>query len=411
MLQLLHTSDWHLGRQLYGRSRYEESRAFLDWLAGVVRERRIAAVVVAGDIFDTTTPGNRAQEMYYAFLHTVATTSCCRHVIVTAGNHDSPSFLEAPRALLRTLHVHVVGFGKSPEDEVLVLKDELGRPELIVCAVPYLRDREIRSVSAGESPDDKIDRLLQGIRSHYEAVSRHAQHIRNELGGRLPVVMTGHLFAAGGTVLEGDGVRELYVGSLAHISADIFPSWVSYTALGHLHVPQKVGGMAQRRYSGSPLPMGFGEAGQQKSVCLVGLDGDREAEVELLPVPVFQHIEQIRGDWTAISGRLSALSMADMSVWLEIVYDGKEIIGDLRRRVEEAVSGTRLEVLRIKNQRAAREVPGLSVEESVDLAQLDERAVFELCMEAHQIAPDMRPGLRQTYAEVLRELEEEDVLA
>ena len=63
MLQLLHTSDWHLGRQLYGRSRYEESRAFLDWLAGVVRERRIAAVVVAGDIFDTTTPGNRAQEM------------------------------------------------------------------------------------------------------------------------------------------------------------------------------------------------------------------------------------------------------------------------------------------------------------------------------------------------------------
>lgn len=411
MLHILHTSDWHLGRQLYGRSRYEEGRNFLDWLAGVVRERQIAAVVVAGDIFDTTTPGNRAQELYYGFLHTVATTSCCRHVIVTAGNHDSPSFLEAPRALLRAMHVHVVGFGKSPEKEVLVLKDAQGIPELIVCAVPYLRDREIRSVSAGESLDDKISSLLQGIRCHYDAVARHALHVREELGGRLPVVMTGHLFAAGGTVLEGDGVRELYVGSLAHISADIFPAWVDYVALGHLHVPQKVGGMMHRRYSGSPLPMGFGEAGQQKSVCLVGLEEGKEADVELLPVPVFQHIEQIRGDWTAIAGRLSALSMADMPVWLEIVYEGEELLGDLRRRVEEAVDGTRLEVLRIKNQRAARDLPGLSVEESDDLAQLDERDVFERCMEAYQIAPDRRPGLRQTYAEVLRELEEKDVLA
>ncbi|MDM8215065.1 exonuclease SbcCD subunit D C-terminal domain-containing protein [Desulfovibrio piger] len=411
MLHILHTSDWHLGRQLYGRSRYEESQLFLNWLAKVVRERQIAAVVVAGDIFDTTTPSNRAQELYYGFLHTVATTSSCRHVIVTAGNHDSPSFLEAPRALLKAMHVHVVGFGKSPEEEVLVLKDAQDTPELIVCAVPYLRDREIRSVSAGESLDDKIASLLQGIRRHYDVVAGHARHVREELGGRLPVVMTGHLFAAGGTVLEGDGVRELYVGSLAHIGADIFPSWMTYVALGHLHVPQKVGGMEHCRYSGSPLPMGFGEAGQRKSVCLVGLEEGREAEVELLPVPVFQHIEQIRGDWTTIAGRLSALSMADMSAWLEIVYEGEELIGDLRHRVEEAVSGTRLEVLRIKNQRAARDLPGLSVEESAELAQLDERDVFELCMEAHEIAPDMRPELRQTYAEVLRELEEEDVMA
>ena len=92
----------------------------------------------------------------------MATTSCCRHVVVTAGNHDSPSFLEAPRALLSAMHVHVVGTGRHPQDEVLLLRDAQGAPELIVCAVPYLRDRDIRTVSDGESPEDKQDRLLQG---------------------------------------------------------------------------------------------------------------------------------------------------------------------------------------------------------------------------------------------------------
>lgn len=411
MPYLLHTSDWHLGRQLYGRSRYEESRAFLDWLVGTVREKQVAIVIVAGDVFDTATPGNRAQELYYGFLHDMATTSCCRHVVVTAGNHDSPSFLEAPRALLSAMHVHVVGTGRHPQDEVLLLRDAQGAPELIVCAVPYLRDRDIRTVSDGESPEDKQDRLLQGIRAHYETVTRHARELREQAGGGLPVVVTGHLFAAGGTVVEGDGVRDLYVGSLAQTSVDIFPDWSSYVALGHLHVPQKVGGAAHRRYSGSPLPMGFGEAGQRKSVCLVNLENDGPADVTLLEIPVFQRLEQIRGDWTTIAGRLSALGMADVPVWLEIIYDGEELIGDLRERIDAAVSGTRLEVLRIRNQRAVRAVAGLAAREDLDPAQLDERAVFELCMDAHDIPPEQRPELRLTYAEALRDVFEEDARA
>jgi DNA repair exonuclease SbcCD nuclease subunit len=78
--------------------------------------------------------------------------SSCRHVVIVAGNHDSPSFLNAPKELLKALHVHVVGSAASSlEDEVLVLRDERGAPELIVCAVPYLRDRDIRVAEAGES--------------------------------------------------------------------------------------------------------------------------------------------------------------------------------------------------------------------------------------------------------------------
>jgi len=98
-MKILHTSDWHIGRTLYGRKRYEEFEAFLVWLAGTIIQEQVDVLLVAGDVFDTSAPSNRAQELYYRFLCRIAASSC-RHVVVTAGNHDSPSFLNAPRELL-----------------------------------------------------------------------------------------------------------------------------------------------------------------------------------------------------------------------------------------------------------------------------------------------------------------------
>ena len=193
-MKILHTSDWHIGRTLYGRKRYEEFEAFLTWLAETIQQNEIEALLVAGDVFDTTAPSNRAQELYYRFLCRVAASSC-RHVVVIAGNHDSPSFLNAPRELLKALDVHVVGSSsESLEDEVLVLRNELNAPELIVCAVPYLRDRDIRVAEAGESVEDKERKLLAGIRSHYAAVAALAEQKREELGVDIPIVAMGHLF-------------------------------------------------------------------------------------------------------------------------------------------------------------------------------------------------------------------------
>ena len=241
-MKILHTSDWHIGRTLYGRKRYEEFESFLTWLAETIQQNEIDALLVAGDVFDTSAPSNRAQELYYRFLCRVAASSC-RHVVVVAGNHDSPSFLNAPKELLKALDVHVVGSStESPEDEVLVLRNEQDAPELIVCAVPYLRDRDIRVAEAGESVEDKERKLIDGIRTHYATVAALAEQKREELGADIPIVGMGHLFTAGGQTVDGDGVRELYVGSLAHVTAGIFPACFDYLALGHLHVPQKVNG-------------------------------------------------------------------------------------------------------------------------------------------------------------------------
>lgn len=278
MLTLLHTSDWHLGRRLYGKARYAEFEQFLTWQLAVINAHHVDVLLIAGDIFDTSSPSNQAQTLYYRFLHDVSQTAC-RHVVIVGGNHDSPSFLDAPHRLLKGFNIHVVGSMRDNlDDEILVLNNPNGTPELIIVAVPYLRDRDVRTVANGERLDDKENKLATGIREHYKAVTELAkqrQHaLERQFNKKIPLIGTGHLFATGGVTVEGDGVRELYVGSLAHVGADMFDPALDYVALGHLHVPQAVGGQAHIRYSGSPIAMGFGESNQQKQMHLVRFFAD-----------------------------------------------------------------------------------------------------------------------------------------
>ncbi|RLJ16613.1 exonuclease sbcCD subunit D [bacterium endosymbiont of Escarpia laminata] len=408
-MKILHTSDWHIGRALYGRKRYQEFDAFLSWLAEKIDQEQVDALLVAGDVFDTSTPSNRAQALYYRFLCRV-TASSCRHVIVIAGNHDSPSFLNAPKELLRALNVHVVGStSESRDDEVLLLHNRDGSPELIVCAVPYLRDRDIRVAEAGESIDDKEQKLIEGIRTHYAEVCDLAEQKRSSLGIEVPIIAMGHLFAAGGQTVDGDGVRELYVGSLAHVTSGIFPECIDYLALGHLHVPQKVNASEVMRYSGSPLPMGFGEATQEKSVCLVAFTG-RKATVTLIKTPVFQRLERIQGDWDEISARILALSATQSQVWLEVVYEGGEVVGDLRDLLETAISETNLEILRVKNNRIIDRVLN-RIHDTETLDDLDINDVFARCLEAHEVPEAQRPELLLAYQETITVLNEADTRA
>jgi exonuclease SbcD len=408
-MRILHTSDWHIGRTLYGKKRYEEFEAFLNWLADVIQQNKIDVLLVAGDVFDTSTPSNRAQELYYRFLCRVVASSC-RHVVIVAGNHDSPSFLNAPKELLKALNIYVIGSTtESLEEQVLVLKDDQNNPELIVCAVPYLRDRDIRVAEAGESIEDKERKLIEGIRNHYAAVADLAEQRRKEIGANIPIIGMGHLFTAGGQTVDGDGVRELYIGSLAHVKAEIFPSCFNYLALGHLHVPQKVNNNEFMRYSGSPLPMGFGESKQQKSICQVEFT-TTDASVKLIKVPVFQKLEQVRGDWKEIKERILELSAINSNAWLEVIYEGDEVISDLRERMEYFISDTEIEILRIKNNKIAdRMLRQMNEEETLE--ELNVYEVFQRCLDAHNIPEEQRPELTNAYQEILLSLYEDDVQA
>ncbi len=503
MLTLLHTSDWHLGRRLYGKPRYDEFKQFLDWQLQTLREQKVDVLLIAGDIFDTTAPSNQAQNLYYNFLSQVCDTDC-RHVIIVAGNHDSASFLEAPKQLLKAFNIHIIGsMTDTPTDEVITLSDKAGQPELIVMAVPYLRDRDVRTVGHGERLDDKERKLAQGIKAHYAqianiAIAQQAQ-LKAKYKRSIPIVATGHLFTVGGQTMEGDGVRDLYVGSLGSIGAEIFHPQIDYVALGHLHIPQAVGGQPHIRYAGSPIAMGFGESRQQKQVHLLRFDAnpdllsqplqtltiqkkplvsaptpvkkvksvshtsmdlfadeelpessmldainaetDINAEVDAqashkagydkpgshlsdhlsgqpyniaklsdttllqsLPVPVFQPIQTLKGDWQTIKTSLHSLKKSQQSVWLEVVYDGQEVVGDLSEKIAELVKDSRLEVLRIKNQQKRDQVmQSQRMDESLE--ELNPTQVFERCLIAHQVLEEQKPMLWSRYTEVLESLQ------
>ena len=188
---------------------------------------------------------------------------------------------------------------------------------------------------AGESMKDKEKKLIEGIRRHYTEVAQAAEDERMREGEEIPIIAMGHLFTSGGKTVEGDGVHELYIGSLGHVSAGIFPDCIDYLALGHLHLPQKISNSERMRYSGSPLPMGFGEANHRKSVCLLEFSG-RNPSVKLIDVPVFQKLECVRGTWKEISAKISELLVAGSRAWLDVIYEGDEIRTDLR----ESLDGT-----------------------------------------------------------------------
>jgi exonuclease SbcD len=408
-MKILHTSDWHIGRTLYGRKRYAEFSTFLTWLVSTIDGHCIDVLIVAGDIFDTSTPSNKAQQLYYQFLTEVSAT-CCRHVIIIGGNHDSPSLLDAPKELLRFLQVHVVGSApERPEEEVIMLLSPEERCELIVCAVPYLRDRDIRSARAGESIDDKSQNLLTGIAEHYRNVTEIAQKIQSESAGSPPIVATGHLFAAGGKKVEGDGVRDLYVGSLVHVDADIFPKCIDYLALGHLHSCQMVGGNTTRRYSGSPLPMSFGESKKEKFVLTVTLKND-EVNVVPEPVPSFQNIQTLRGELSTLLAEIELLKTATQSIWLEIIYEGDEIITHLQSAVNEAIAGTTLEILRIVNNRQINRIMQQTTAQET-LETMTEEAVFQRCLEMQQVPDNQCAELLDLFRETVQAIHDEDLQA
>ncbi len=291
-MKFLHTSDWHIGSMLCGRKRYEEYERFVDWMVMTVENELVDLLMLAGDIFHTTTPCSRAQSICYNFLDRIAAFRC-RHVIITAGNHDSPLLPDAPRGIFRTLDIHVTGAASAdPAGEVIVLCRQPGEPEAIVCAVPYLRDRDIRIAGSCENGDEKNPRLVEAVTDHYAMAFDAAEARRRSLGEDIPLIVMGHLFAAGGVTDDADGVREIYVGSLARVPAQAFSPQTDYPVLGHLHAAQRLAGNDSLRYSGAPLPMGF-SSGACSGKVLPGETSGRTVSVTERDVPRFHRLEGI----------------------------------------------------------------------------------------------------------------------
>jgi DNA repair protein SbcD/Mre11 len=367
-MKILHTSDWHLGQKFIGQSRDAEHEAALDWLLDTVQSEDVEVLIVAGDIFDVNNPPVSAENLYFRFLARLLRTRC-RHIVITGGNHDSPIRLEAPQQLLKSLGIHIVGAATgNPADEIIELYDAAGRLEAIVAAVPFLRDRDFRVSLSGESTEERILRIQEGIAQHYAQVAALVEERLAGLGGeRPPVIATGHLYARGASAAPEQ--NNIYIGNLDNISAEAFPPIFDYVALGHIHRAQKVGKKDHIRYSGSLIPLSFSETNDKKTVYLLEMaPGKGLIQVAEKNVPGFRRLISLQGTLATVEEKLRKAHDADawLPAWVEVLIEGDPGLAALDRHLREFSKDWRLDILKIRRERQAA-----SLSDQMDVLQLE----------------------------------------
>ncbi|WP_428827867.1 exonuclease subunit SbcD [Azonexus sp. IMCC34842] len=402
-MRILHTSDWHLGQHFMGKSRQAEHQALIGWLLEQVEAQAVDAVLVAGDIFDTGTPPSYARELYNQLVGQLYKAGV--PLLILGGNHDSPATLGESRELLAHLGTTVIA--ATHEDvatQVIVLPQRNGEPGCIVCAIPFVRPRDVLQSQAGQSAEDKQLSLQTAIQAHYGAVFAAATARQTELaaalGRPLPIIATGHLTTVGASISE--SVREIYVGALEAFPTAAFPP-ADYIALGHIHRPQKVGGLEHIRYCGSPIPLGFDEAKQQKEMLLVDLDADGLKAVTVLPVPRFQGLVAISGNLQTLAGAIGAAATEgtrEFPAWLEVTVAEDDYLADLPARIEALTEGWPVEVLRIRRQRgnaAAR----LDAAARETLDELSPHDVFARRLQQEELGEELQQALNERYRAIV----------
>jgi exonuclease SbcD len=403
-MRILHSSDWHLGQHFMGKTRLLEHQAFLAWLIEQVQVHQVDAVLVAGDIFDTGAPPSYARELYNHFIVELRQTGA--ELVVLGGNHDSVAMLGESKTLLAQLNTRVIpGVCAELSEQVLVLHKRDGQPGAILCAIPFIRPRDVLHSQAGESAQDKQLALQSAIAQHYQQLYTQAEGKRDALGGGLPIIATGHLTTVGASASE--SVREIYVGALEAFPTSAFPP-AAYIALGHIHRPQKVGGLEHIRYCGSPIPLSFDEAKQQKEVLMVDFDSDGLQQITPLAVPCFQPLVSLKGTLAELADAISAvaaLGTPETPVWLEVLVCGDDYLSDLQPRIQAFTEGLPVEVLRIRRERGTA-VASLTSASRETLDELSVSDVFVQRLSSETLEPELQARLSGLYQQVVAELTE-----
>ncbi len=392
--RILHTADWHLGKTLNDQSREEEHRLFLDWLLESIEEHKVDAVLLAGDVFDSSNPPQSALSLYYNFVAELFIKGN-RTLAVIAGNHDSAALLEAPKQALKALHVHVVGsMPESPADRILHLPSVVA-PKVAIAMLPFLRDRDLRTGRAGETREEIRRELAEGIRQRYVEAAE-------ALAGDLPAIAAGHLTVTGSST--SDSEREIHIGGLGAVGAESFPKEFAYVALGHLHRPQQCGSADHVRYSGSPIALSFSEATDKKEIRILDIS-DRSITHQGIPIPTFRELKQIRTKTASLEKDLKnhKPDQGKLKPWVEVVVEDATLQDDLNdqvRRLCEKAPFDVLKVIRGKNQAIIG--PGLGDHADFDDAEdilSDPKGIFERLLEQHaQLTPEDKELLRTSFA-------------
>lgn len=277
-MRILHTADLHLGRTFEGHALERDHAVILDQILHAIVTRKPNLLIIAGDIFDRAAPSEAAVRMFNGFIERVAHETETA-IAVIAGNHDSPDRIGA-MSMLADRRRAIVRGPLEAEERPLLLDDAHGT--VAISALPFACEFAARACF--EYPTIASPEAV--LRAQVAAARRHVPD-----GARWIVIA--HAFVAGAAGSDSERPLSRTAGGIETVATDVFDG-AHYVALGHLHRPQAVGA-AHIRYAGSPLAFGFDEAGAEKSMTLVELDGDGRIETETLPFAPLRQVRTLRG--------------------------------------------------------------------------------------------------------------------
>ncbi len=314
MLKILHTSDWHIGKKIYGIDLSADHKLFFKWLVEIIVKQQVNALVISGDIFDLSNPSVESRTLYYDILVELQKANC--QVIITGGNHDSPMVLNAPRELLKALNISVVGkLPKETAEMFIPIKNNIGNIEAIVIAVPYLREFDLNIDISARNYADRAEQLRKAI---YQLYNNLADEVSIQFQN-IPKIAMGHFMGIGSTI--SDSERELQIGNLNAFEINTTTNGFDYMALGHIHKPQQIKSNIPVYYSGAPISLSFSEFNDKKNIRLIEIDNYKISNISSLEIPKFRKLERIKGDFNTVTEKLKNLKLENYQLQTLIELD------------------------------------------------------------------------------------------
>ena len=365
-------------------------------------------LLVAGDIFDVASPSSAALAQYYDFLATLRKRMPRLDVVVVAGNHDSPARIDAPADVLGTIGITVVG--AADNHEKIVPLHANGEVRGWAIAVPFLRPRDLPAIDEADELgiDRAHGRLIEGHKKLYADL---VAEVRAKASNDHAIIATGHCYMSGGVVSE-LSERKIQVGNQHALPVDVFPSALSYVALGHLHRAQTVGGREDVRYSGSPIPLSLIERNYEHQVLVVDFEGPRMTNIRPLYVPRAIDIQCVPEDHRPVAEVLELLRALPRAApegadererpFLEVRVLREAANPRLRRDVEEALEGAWARLLRIDAKRTEQAASVPSPTEKLETLSYED--VFVAAYERTRSAPPS-PELVRRFLELVEDVE------
>ncbi len=319
-MKILHTADWHIGKVLHLHNLEEDHALFFNWLLQTIKDEEVDVLIVAGDIFDQNNPSNESRKIYFELLKDLAELKI--QVIITGGNHDSINMLQASKELLALLGITIIaGVPDEFEKQIIELKNKAGEIEVICAAIPFLRDKDIRTFVAGESSQDRISATRDGILNHF---IKCKTMIDEKYKSAYPTLATGHLYIQGATLSEGE--REIQIGNQAGVESKKFEDLFDYIALGHIHIANRYGN-GRIRYCGSPIPLSFAEKDDEKSIIIVEKTNNTLTS-RSIKIPKYRSLLKLVGKWTELIEKIEMLNAEEILpplLELEILEEASSI--------------------------------------------------------------------------------------